>query len=139
MLRRAELERSSASLDVDLTTIVFSAKEAIYKATFPLARRWLGFHDVEVDVDVDGETFEALVMAEADHPLAGHRLSGSAAGQPLALGSLPTAAAFGTSRKGRSRSTDGSLGRPRMRSPMMLRWIWSVPPPIEVKKALSRE
>jgi hypothetical protein len=32
-----------------------------------------------------------------------------------------------------SRSTSGSFGKPSTRSPMMLRWIWSVPPPIEVK------
>ena len=34
------------------------------------------------------------------------------------------------------RSTSGSLGMPSTRSAMMLRWIWSVPPPIEVKYAL---
>ncbi len=38
-----------------------------------------------------------------------------------------------TSRNGSSRSTSGSRGSPRIRSPMMLRWIWSVPPPIDVK------
>jgi len=31
--------------------LLFSAKEAGYKATFPLARRYIGFHDAEVDVD----------------------------------------------------------------------------------------
>ena len=36
-----------------------------------------------------------------------------------------------TSRNGRSRSTPGSFGIPRMRSAMMLRWISSVPPAID--------
>jgi 4'-phosphopantetheinyl transferase EntD len=33
---------------------VFSAKESIYKAWFPLARRWLGFEDALVTLDLDG-------------------------------------------------------------------------------------
>jgi 4'-phosphopantetheinyl transferase EntD len=38
--------------------IVFCAKEAVYKAWFPLTGRWLDFEDVSVDVRLDG-TFEA--------------------------------------------------------------------------------
>lgn len=30
------------------STVVFSAKESVYKALFPLTQRWLGFEDVEV-------------------------------------------------------------------------------------------
>jgi hypothetical protein len=41
----------------------------------------------------------------------------------------------GTWRNGMFLSTSGSLGRPSTRSPMMLRWIWLVPPPMDVKKA----
>src|SRR5690606_32994283 len=37
-----------------------------------------------------------------------------------------------TVRNGTSRSSSTSFGKPSTRSPMMLRWIWSVPPPIEV-------
>ena len=37
----------------------------------------------------------------------------------------------GRSRNGVSRSVDGSRGRPRTRSPRMLRWISSVPPAID--------
>lgn len=39
--------------------ILFSAKEAVFKAWFPLTRRWLGFHDAEVVFDIDAGTFEA--------------------------------------------------------------------------------
>ena len=41
----------------------------------------------------------------------------------------------GTARRGRRL---GSFGRPSMRSAMMLRWIWSEPPPIEFMKAIIR-
>jgi 4'-phosphopantetheinyl transferase EntD len=42
---------SAASADVHWDRVWFSAKEAVYKAWFPLTRRWLGFHDVELNVD----------------------------------------------------------------------------------------
>lgn len=37
--------------------IIFSAKESIYKAWFPLARRWLGFEDAELEIDARQGTF----------------------------------------------------------------------------------
>jgi 4'-phosphopantetheinyl transferase EntD len=44
--------------------VLFSAKESIYKAWFPLTRRWLGFEDVSVIIDpVDG-TFDAELRVE---------------------------------------------------------------------------
>jgi 4'-phosphopantetheinyl transferase EntD len=36
---------------VHLDRVLFSAKEAVYKAWFPLTGRWLGFEDAEVDID----------------------------------------------------------------------------------------
>ena len=54
----AENERltdlSAAWPDVRWDRVWFSAKEALYKAWFPLTRRWLGFHDA--DLTVDGAT-----------------------------------------------------------------------------------
>jgi 4'-phosphopantetheinyl transferase EntD len=47
---------------VCLDRLLFSAKEAIYKAWFPLARRWLGFEDVELTVDVGGGEFSARLL-----------------------------------------------------------------------------
>ena len=41
------------------------------------------------------------------------------------------------SRNGTFLSTRGSPGNPSTRSPMMLRWIWSVPPPIEIMYAVA--
>lgn len=41
--------------------LLFSAKEAAYKAWFPLTRRWLGFEQAEVDLRADG-TFVAYLL-----------------------------------------------------------------------------
>ncbi|MEU4806053.1 4'-phosphopantetheinyl transferase superfamily protein [Actinosynnema sp. NPDC023587] len=45
--------------------LLFSAKETVYKAWFPLARTWLGFEDAEVTVDPDDGTFTARILIEA--------------------------------------------------------------------------
>ncbi|HEX6499463.1 MAG TPA: 4'-phosphopantetheinyl transferase superfamily protein [Micromonosporaceae bacterium] len=42
--------------------LLFSAKESVYKAWFPLARRWLGFEDAELTVDPDAGTFTAKLL-----------------------------------------------------------------------------
>jgi 4'-phosphopantetheinyl transferase EntD len=44
--------------------VVFSAKESVYKAWFPLARRWLGFEDAVVTVDLFARTFEARLLVD---------------------------------------------------------------------------
>lgn len=49
---RTELQRLPGGLHWD--RILFCAKEATYKAWFPLARRWLGFEDAHIVFDVDG-------------------------------------------------------------------------------------
>lgn len=45
--------------------LLFSAKETVYKAWFPLARRWLGFDDADIAINgasaTDG-TFEARLL-----------------------------------------------------------------------------
>jgi 4'-phosphopantetheinyl transferase EntD len=65
VLRDEERSRLRALTDVrpDLhwARIMFCAKEAVYKAWFPLTRRWLDFADVSTTMHVDG-TFRA-------HPL----------------------------------------------------------------------
>ena len=44
--------------------LLFSVKESIYKAWYPVAGRWLGFNDVRVEVDVVTNTFEAEMLVE---------------------------------------------------------------------------
>jgi 4'-phosphopantetheinyl transferase EntD len=46
--------------DVRWDTILFSAKESVYKAWFPLTGRWLGFEDAELRPAPDG-TFTATL------------------------------------------------------------------------------
>ncbi|MFG1949346.1 4'-phosphopantetheinyl transferase [Nonomuraea sp. NPDC048826] len=49
--------------------LLFSAKEAVYKAWFPLTRRWLGFEDATVTVRPDERTFHARLLV--DGPVSG--------------------------------------------------------------------
>jgi 4'-phosphopantetheinyl transferase EntD len=45
--------------------ILFSAKESVYKAWFPLTSEWLGFDEAELSLDVDGGRFEATILKPA--------------------------------------------------------------------------
>jgi 4'-phosphopantetheinyl transferase EntD len=45
--------------------LLFSAKESVYKAWFPLTRRWLGFEDADITVDPAEGTFEARLLVTA--------------------------------------------------------------------------
>jgi 4'-phosphopantetheinyl transferase EntD len=59
--------------EVHWDRLLFSAKESVYKAWFPLARRWLGFEDAVVVFDPDAHTIEARLLVPgpqvADGPL----------------------------------------------------------------------
>jgi 4'-phosphopantetheinyl transferase EntD len=63
---RAELRGMPAGLHWD--RILFCAKEATYKAWFPVTRRWLGFEDAHIRLDVDetGTTggFESRILID---------------------------------------------------------------------------
>ncbi len=48
--------------DVHWDRLLFSAKEAVYKACFPLTKRWLGFDQVLVSVDQGGQAFSARLL-----------------------------------------------------------------------------
>lgn len=72
VLREEERERQPMLADADpglhWDRIVFCAKEAVYKAWFPLTRRWLDFADVSTTVRRDG-TFDARVRVQGpDNP-----------------------------------------------------------------------
>jgi 4'-phosphopantetheinyl transferase EntD len=45
--------------------LLFSAKESVYKAWFPLTGRWLGFHDADVTIDAAAGTFDVRLLATA--------------------------------------------------------------------------
>jgi 4'-phosphopantetheinyl transferase EntD len=58
-----ELEPVAAGTDgINVDRLRFSAKEAVYKAWFPLARRWLGFDDVELSLDLANAEFHAKLL-----------------------------------------------------------------------------
>lgn len=57
-LRRLDAERPEIHWD----RLLFSAKESVYKAWFPLAQRWLGFEDATVEFDPDGCSFRAKLL-----------------------------------------------------------------------------
>lgn len=42
--------------------LLFSIKESIYKAWFPLAERWLGFEDAMVSIDLQRGSFSAYLL-----------------------------------------------------------------------------
>jgi 4'-phosphopantetheinyl transferase EntD len=44
--------------------LLFSAKESVYKAWFPLARRWLGFEDARLTIDPAAGTFHAAILID---------------------------------------------------------------------------
>lgn len=56
---RSALERLGGSVHWD--RLLFCAKEAVYKAWFPLARRWLGFEDAAIALHPSG-TFTARLL-----------------------------------------------------------------------------
>lgn len=55
--------------------LLFCAKEATYKAWFPLAQRWLGFEDADITINAADRTFETRLLVPAPtvggSPLAG--------------------------------------------------------------------
>jgi 4'-phosphopantetheinyl transferase EntD len=55
----------AASDKVSWDRLLFSAKESVYKAWFPLTRLWLGFEDADVTIDPDAGTFSARILVEA--------------------------------------------------------------------------
>ena len=55
--------------------LLFSIKESVYKAWFPLAGSWLGFEDAAVTVDRARGTFAAELLVPGPS-LQGRRLDG---------------------------------------------------------------
>ena len=61
--------------DVHWDRLLFSAKESVYKAWFPLTLRWLGFEDVEISLDAAAGTFRARLGVPGP-VVRGHELPG---------------------------------------------------------------
>jgi 4'-phosphopantetheinyl transferase EntD len=65
--RLNELTRREPSVHWD--RLLFSAKESVYKAWFPLAERWLGFEDATISMNPVQGAFEARLLVSG--PLVG--------------------------------------------------------------------
>ena len=67
---RTELQALPTELHWD--RILFCAKEATYKAWFPVTHRWLGFEDAHITFDVDGTGtaggFESRILVDPSAP-----------------------------------------------------------------------
>jgi 4'-phosphopantetheinyl transferase EntD len=66
--------------------LLFSIKESIYKAWFPLARSWLGFEDANVVIDPAEGTFSAHLLVPG--PTLGERMLDGFSGRWLAADGL---------------------------------------------------
>lgn len=62
---RPQLDRADGP---HLDRVLFSAKESVYKAWFPITHRWLGFHDASIALHSDG-TFDVTLLVPG--PVAG--------------------------------------------------------------------
>lgn len=62
--RAALAERAAAEPGVHWDRLLFCAKEAVYKAWFPITGTWLGFRDATVEFDSTG-TFSATLLPSA--------------------------------------------------------------------------
>jgi 4'-phosphopantetheinyl transferase EntD len=50
---------------LSLPALVFSAKESVYKAWFPIAGCWLGYQDAEIDFDIAASRFNVRLLPSA--------------------------------------------------------------------------
>jgi 4'-phosphopantetheinyl transferase EntD len=66
--RREIAAMAALPTDMHWDRILFCAKEATYKAWFPLTKRWLGFEDAHITFDVDGSGsaggFESAILVD---------------------------------------------------------------------------
>ncbi|MGX1881816.1 4'-phosphopantetheinyl transferase family protein [Streptomyces sp. NPDC055287] len=66
---RAALARLTAGRPgVNWDRLLFSAKESVYKAWYPLTGRWLDFTDAELDFDPERATFTARLLVPPPSP-----------------------------------------------------------------------
>ena len=63
---RARLrELAAVSPGIGWDRLLFCAKEAVYKAWFPLTGRWLGFADADITIDATERAFTARIQVPA--------------------------------------------------------------------------
>jgi 4'-phosphopantetheinyl transferase EntD len=85
---------ASEHADVHWERLLFSAKESVYKAWFPLVERWLGFEDARIAFDPSAGVFTARLLVPAP-VIAGRPLSGFSGRWMVQDGLIVTAIAVG--------------------------------------------
>ena len=76
--RRMLSDLAEAEPGISWDRLLFCAKETVYKAWFPLARRWLGFEDAEFVIGASDGSFGARILVPVPE-----------GAEPLALESVP--------------------------------------------------
>lgn len=80
IVRETSLPREWANLpaipDLSWPTVLFSAREAVFKAWYPRVGTWLGYHDVEIDIDPSVMGFDVHFVGSSADVAAEARLSG---------------------------------------------------------------
>jgi 4'-phosphopantetheinyl transferase EntD len=77
---------AAAAPDLRWDRLLFSAKESVYKAWFPLTGRWLDFHEADIRIDPEAGTFVARLLVPG--PRVGNSPVDVLAGRWLASGEL---------------------------------------------------
>jgi len=72
---RPALEALRREEPLNWDRLLFSIKESVYKAWFPLAKRWLGFEDAVVTIDREERTFSARLLVSGPS-VGGRELNG---------------------------------------------------------------
>lgn len=61
--------------EVHWDRLLFSAKESVYKAWYPLTGRWLGFEDADLTIDREACSFRARILIDGTRSLGGPPLT----------------------------------------------------------------
>lgn len=96
--------------DLHWERILFCAKEAVYKAWFPLTRRWLDFADVSTTMHLDG-TFLARLRIRGPH-VAGVDLDGLSGRWVVGRGLVVAATSVSRPKRPRGTHVVGKPSRP---------------------------
>lgn len=84
--RRWVEEAAAADPGTSWDRLLFSIKESVYKAWFPLTGSWLGFEDAAVSIDRSRGSFDATLLVPG--PTVGERALGGFRGRWLAAEGL---------------------------------------------------
>lgn len=92
--RRHLPELAARRPEVCWDRLLFSAKESVYKAWYPITGRWLGFEDAVITPDPDTGTFTARLLVPGP-VVAGKALAGFDGTWTIQDGLIRTAVAVG--------------------------------------------